>query len=69
MRKGIYYDEVNGMKAPFEYSEILYNEAIMYLETKWNRQLNDHERHVLVEGYRFGRMIEAEDEIKIIFTK
>lgn len=57
------------LKAPFEYSQILYNEAILYLETKWNRQLNDHERHVLIEGYRFGRMIEAEDEIKIIFTK
>lgn len=69
MRKGIYYKEVNGLKDPFEYSQILYNEAILYLETKWNRQLNDHERHVLIEGYRFGRMIEAGDEIKIIFTK
>jgi hypothetical protein len=57
------------MNEPFEYSQILYNEAILYLETKWNRQLNDHERNVLIEGYRYGRMIEAEDEIKIIFTK
>jgi hypothetical protein len=57
------------MKKTFEYSQILYNEAIMYLETKWNRKLNEHERNVLIEGYRFGRMIEAEDEIKIIFTK
>lgn len=56
------------MNNPFEYSQILYNEAILYLETKWNRQLNDHERNVLIEGYRFGRMIEAEEEIKIIFT-
>jgi hypothetical protein len=56
------------MDNPFEYSQILYNEAILYLETKWNRQLNDHERNVLIEGYRFGRMIEAEEEIKIIFT-
>jgi hypothetical protein len=56
------------MKEPFEYSHILYNEAILYLETKWNRPLNDHERHVLIEGYRFGRMIEAEDEIKIFFA-
>lgn len=57
------------MKDPFEYSQILYNEAIWYLETKWERQLNEHERNVLIEGYRYGRMIESEDEIKIIFTK
>lgn len=57
------------MKDPFEYSQILYNEAILHLETKWNRRLNDHERNVLIEGYRYGRMIEAEDEFKIIFTK
>jgi hypothetical protein len=57
------------MTEPFEYSQILYNEAIMYLETKWQRQLNDHERHVLIEGYRFGRMIEAGDEMKIFFTR
>lgn len=48
------------MKEPFDYSQILYNEVIYYLETKWNRPLNDHERHLLIEGYRFGRMIEAE---------
>jgi len=53
---------------PFHYSEIFYNEAILYLETKWNRQLSDHERHVLIEGYRFGRMIESKNEIKILFA-
>jgi hypothetical protein len=52
---------------PFNYSEIFYNEAIYYLERKWNRRLNEHERHVLIEGYRFGRMIESENEIKILF--
>ncbi len=50
------------MNEPFEYPEILYNEVLFYLETKWNRRLNDHERHILIEGYRFGRMIEAENE-------
>jgi hypothetical protein len=57
------------MNDPFDYSNILYNEVIMYLETKWNRRLDDHERHVLIEGYRFGRMIEAENEIKILLAK
>ena len=57
------------MNEPFNYPEIFYNEAIMYLETKWNRRLNDHERHILMEGYRFGRMIESENEIKILFAQ
>ncbi|WHY75398.1 hypothetical protein QNH20_14715 [Neobacillus sp. WH10] len=57
------------MNNPFNYPEISYNEVILYLETKWERRLSDHERHVLIEGYRFGRMIEAENEIKILFVK
>jgi hypothetical protein len=57
------------MNEPFDYPEIFYNEAMLYLETKWDRRLNNHERHVLIEGYRFGRMIEAENEIKFLFAK
>ena len=56
------------MNEPCEYSQIFYNEAIMFLETKWNRKLSDHERHVLIEGYCFGRMIEAEEEVRIFFS-
>ncbi|WP_154663556.1 hypothetical protein [Neobacillus dielmonensis] len=54
------------MRHPFEYAQPLYNEVIFYLEQKWNRQLTEHERHVLIEGYRFGRMVEAENEITIL---
>ncbi|MCM3571090.1 hypothetical protein [Neobacillus mesonae] len=54
------------MKEPFEYPQLFYNEVIFYLEKKWNRSLSDHERHVLIEGYRYGRMIEAENEITIM---
>jgi hypothetical protein len=54
------------MDKPFEYSEIFYNEVIYFLESKWKRRLSDHERHVLIEGYRFGRMVEADNEIKIL---
>jgi hypothetical protein len=57
------------MNEPFEYSQILYNEVIMYLETKWNRKLNDHERHVLIEGYRFGRMVSMEGGLNVINEK
>ena len=56
------------MNTPFEYPEIFYNEVILYLEAKWNRRLTDHERHVLIEGYRFGRMVVSETEIKILFA-
>lgn len=56
-------------KYPFEYPTMFYNEVIMYLEQKWNRQLSDHERHVLIEGYRFGRLVESENEIKILYAK
>lgn len=48
------------------YEQILFNEVIYYLEQKWNRKLNDHERHVLIEGYKFGRLAESECEIKIL---
>jgi hypothetical protein len=51
---------------PFHYERIFYNEVISYLETKWQRQLTEHERHVVIEGYRFGRLVEAENEIKIL---
>lgn len=54
---------------PFQYNQIFYDEAIYYLEKKWNRKLNDHERNVLIEGYCFGRLVEMENEIKILFAK
>ncbi|WHY01840.1 hypothetical protein [Neobacillus sp. DY30] len=57
------------MSQPFEYSQIFYNEVIYYLETKWQRRLTDHEKHVLIEGYRFGRLTEAENEIRILEAK
>ena len=53
-------------RQPFEYDRILYNEVIDYLQTKWARKLTDHEVAVLVEGYRFGRLAEMENEIKIL---
>lgn len=57
------------MSQPFNYEQIFYNEVIYYLEQKWNRSLTDHEKHVIIEGYRFGRLVEAECEIKILDVK
>jgi hypothetical protein len=49
-----------------EFDQILYNEAIYYLETAWNRKLTEHERHIAVEIYKWTRTnIEAE-ELKIL---
>jgi hypothetical protein len=49
-----------------EYSEILYNEVIYHLETKWKRKLNSHEKNILIEGYIFGRKVESENELKLL---
>lgn len=57
------------MNEPFDYPQPFYNEVILYLEQKWNRTLDDHERHVLIEGYKFGRLAEAQNEIQILFAK
>jgi hypothetical protein len=48
------------------YSQLFYNEVIYELEQKWGRKLTDHEKHVLIEGYKFGRKVESENEIKIL---
>jgi hypothetical protein len=51
------------------YEQILFNEVIYHLEQKWQRKLNDHEKNVLIEGYKFGRKVEAECELKILEVK
>jgi hypothetical protein len=51
-----------------DYNHILYNDLFYYLEQKWERKLTDHEKHLLVEGYKFGRQVEAENELKILYA-
>lgn len=57
------------MTQPFNYENIFYNDVIYFLETKWGRKLTNHEKHILIEGYRFGRLVEAENEIRILSAK
>jgi hypothetical protein len=57
------------MREPFEYAEPFYNEAVYYLQQRWNRELSSHEIAVLIEGYRFGRYIEMQNEIRILESK
>jgi hypothetical protein len=42
-------------------SLLFINEVIDYLETKWQRKLTEHERAVVIEGYRFGRLTEMRE--------
>lgn len=42
----------------FEYSEAHYNEAILYMEQKWQRKLTLHECHLLRWVYSFARLQE-----------
>jgi hypothetical protein len=51
------------------YEQILYNAVIYQLEQKWQRKLDDHEKHVLIEGYKFGRLVEMQNELKILDVK
>jgi hypothetical protein len=49
-----------------EFNPILYNEPIRALETKWGRKLDEHEKHLVIEIYKWTRTnIEAE-EVKIL---
>lgn len=45
----------------FDYNPISYNEAIEYQERDWHRQLNEHERNLLIQGYKIGRTVEMLD--------
>jgi hypothetical protein len=49
------------VREPFEYDQIQYNEVVYFLENKWARKLNEHEIHILLEGYKFGRLVEMEN--------
>jgi hypothetical protein len=53
----------------FNYESMFYNEVIFELEKEWGRKLNDHEVNVLLYGYKFGRLVEAENEIRILSAK
>lgn len=44
------------------FNPIHYYEPILYLKDKWQRQLTDHEKHIIIETYDFTRtQLEAEE--------
>jgi hypothetical protein len=57
---------MGGLGMEFEYDQIFYNEIIYKIEQEWGRKIDSHEKHLLIRGYRMGRMAEAENEIRIL---
>lgn len=51
---------------PLEFNPICYNEPIYWLEQRWGRQLNDHEKHLVILIYRYTRTTQEAEEIKIL---
>lgn len=51
---------------PFKFNPIFHNEPILYVQQKWQRPLDEHERHLAAEIYDWCRTnIEAE-EVKVV---
>lgn len=44
---------------PFEYDQIMYNVAIEYQERDWGRKMSDHEKNVLIQGFRIGMTVKT----------
>lgn len=38
-----------------EFNSIHFNDVILHLESKWNRKLSEHEKHILIEGFKYGK--------------
>lgn len=44
----------------FEFNQIHYNAAILYMKDLWQRDLTPHEEHLLKRAYDFARQVELE---------
>lgn len=56
------------MKEPLTFDQILYNEPIHWLEQRWGRRLNEHERNLAILLYRYIRTNLEVEELKILDT-
>lgn len=45
---------------PFEFNQIHYNAVILHMKELWQRDLTDHEVHLLKRVYDFSRQVELE---------
>jgi hypothetical protein len=51
---------------PLKFDAISYNEPVYWLEQRWGRQLNEHERNLAILIYRWTRTTQEVEEIKIL---
>lgn len=51
---------------PLKYDQILLNEPILWLEKRWGRKLNNHERNIVGLVYSWTRTTQEAEEIKIL---
>jgi hypothetical protein len=54
---------------PLKFDSISYNEPVYWLEQRWGRQLNEHERNLAILIYRWTRTSQEAEEIKILEAK
>jgi 5-bromo-4-chloroindolyl phosphate hydrolysis protein len=54
------------MTKPLQFDQILHNEPIYYLEQKWQRRLDDHEKNLASELYVWFRTNLEAEEVRII---
>jgi len=48
------------------YPEMFHNAVRFYLEEKWDRKLDDHEKHLIAEVHDYVRTAMEVEEIKIV---
>jgi hypothetical protein len=57
------------MREPLEYDQILYNEPIYWLEQKWQRRLDEHEKNIAIEIFRWTMTNKEVEELRILDTE
>lgn len=53
-------------REPLTFNPLFHNAAINFVETKWNRRLDDHEKHLISMAYDYLRTAHEIEEIHIV---
>jgi uncharacterized protein YeeX (DUF496 family) len=51
---------------PLKFNPMFHQVVVYYLEEKWQRRLNDHEKHLVAEVHDYVRTSMEVEEIKIV---
>jgi hypothetical protein len=49
-----------------KYDQIQHNEPIYFIQQYWNRELTEHEKHLVSLAYDWTRTTQEAEEIKIL---